>query len=139
MTQKDAVFSAIVHVLKTANVNFQSSVTDVSDLLTKDLRSGISEILSRQFLAKEIDLSEEANSKLTDSVQLKNYVSGLISNWVRKDPRLNGGKTSSSSTRKSSSVDPQLKALKQLHSAQTDQAKRQEIQSFIDKRVAELN
>jgi hypothetical protein len=37
------------------------------------------------------------------------------------------------------SSDPQLKAMRHLLNVQTDAGKRNEIQSFIDKRVQELN
>lgn len=134
MTQKDAVFSVVTSVIDDAGFNFGVSVDDASSLLTKALRAQVNTELVRMFENSEIDLSEEARSKLNDAASLRSYVSGLVSNWLRKDSRLNGGAT----VGKTVSTDPQLKALRKLQSSQTDPARRLEIQNFIDKRTAEL-
>ena len=135
MTQKDAVFSVVTSVIEDAGFNFEVGKDDASSLLTKTLRTQINSELVRMFDNSEVDLSDEARSKLNDAASLRSYVSGLVSNWLRKDARLNGGTT----TGKSISVDPQLRALRKLQSSQTDPSRRLEIQKFIDKRTAELS
>lgn len=141
MTQKDAVFSAVASVLVGSGINFISGSTDANDLLNKDLRSKVNSILIQQFLNNEIELSAEAKTRLADLSKLKAYVSGLVSNWLRKDNRLNAGVAPMKvkSVVKRTSADPQLKAMRHLLTVQTDPNKRNEIQSFIDKRVQELN
>jgi hypothetical protein len=67
-------------------------------------------------------------------------VSGLQSNWLRKDKRLNGGVKYQAQNPGSrvGSTDPQVKALRALIKTQSDEIKIAEIQSFIDKRLAEI-
>lgn len=145
MTQKDAVLSAISTVLANNNIKFQPNVTNVASVLTRELRSQINTLLTVEFSNGSVDMSDDAKSKLNDVAELRAYISGLVSNWVRKDPRLNGGAviatTSSSTTTVSKSLrnDPQLQALRKLQSAQVETSKQVEIQGFIDKRIAELS
>lgn len=144
MTQKDAVFSAISQILATNNISFQPSSTNVASLLTRELRAQINAVLVANFNAGSIELSDDAKNKLQDVAELRAYISGLVSNWVRKDPRLNGGTvlaTSTSTTTTSSKnikSDPQLQALRALHKSQLDTTKQLEIQAHIDRRIAEL-
>ena len=144
MTQKDAVFSAVSQVLSSNNITFTANSTNASAVLNRELRLQINGVLVQQFLAGSVELSEDAKNKLNDESELRAYISGLVSNWLRKDPRLNGGTvlatTSSKSTlTKSIKSDPQLQALRKLHSAQVEPAKRLEIQAHIDRRIAELS
>jgi hypothetical protein len=134
MTQKDAVFSVITSVLADAGISFNMGNTDVGAVLTKELRAKVNGSLCQMILNGDVEFSKYSEGSVSMS-ELRTYVSGLISNWVRKDPRLNGGATTASRT----SLDPQLKALKKLQSTQTDPSRRLEIQNFIDKRVAELS
>ena len=89
----------------------------------------------------------ELDTSFDSQAALKTYTGGLVSNWLRKDARLNGGIKAAPSKRnnvvskssvKSRDKDLQLKALKALLSQTTDNEKRLEIQSFIDARVNEL-
>lgn len=126
MKQKDAVYQAVMNVVG----DFEGACQP-----TKDQRASINLILFEGFRAGKIELDRE----YTDS-ELKAYVSGLQSNWLRKDPRLNGGvkyeaKNPGSRT---GSTDPQVKAMRILLSTKTDPTERAEIQAFIDKRLAEL-
>jgi hypothetical protein len=71
---------------------------------------------------------------------LKSYVSGLQSNWLRKDKRLNGGVqyVAKNPGSRTGSTDAQVKAMRVLLATKVDPADRAEIQSFIDKRLAEI-
>lgn len=141
MTQKDAVFNAVTSVLANNNITFASG-SNVADLLTRELRSQINTQLMSDFQAGNVALAADSQSKLTNTVELRNYVSGLVSNWVRKDPRLNGGTvvaTTSSSSTKSLNSDPKLRALRKLHATQTDLNRKAEIQGYIDARLEELS
>lgn len=133
VTQKDAVFSAISSVLKDAGLSFTPGVTNANAILTKDLRYKVNEILIGQFLNKEIDMTDDVLERMNKLDDLKIYVSSLVSNWLRKDNRLN---TNISSNKTNN--DPQIKAMRHLMNAQQDEKKRAEIQSFIDKRIKEL-
>lgn len=133
-SQKEAVFSAITSVLSESGLEF-SEGTDVGTIMTRELRAQVNDILFAGFRGATIELDKEYSD--TD---LKAYVSGLQSNWIRKDKRLNGGiaympKNPGSRTGQG---DAQLKALRALVKTQVDPSKIAEIQSYIDKRVSEL-
>lgn len=145
MTQKDAVFTAVSDTLVSNGISFQSNSVNAANLLTRELRAQINARLVTEFVNGGVELSDDAKDKLTDKAVLRAYISGLVSNWVRKDPRLNGGTvlatTSSTSTvsNKSLKSDPQLQALRKLYTTQVEPTKRQEIQAHIDRRIAELS
>ena len=126
LNQKEAVFQAVTNVVG----EFEGACTP-----TKDQRSMVNQILFEGFRNETIELDRT----FTDS-ELKAYVSGLQSNWLRKDPRLNGGvkyqpKNPGS---RAGQGDAQLKAMRVLLSTVTDAADKAEIQSAIDARVAQL-
>lgn len=140
MKQREAVYNAITSVFTESNVHFEDGM-DASALLTDDLRKNVHSILTEGFSSGTIDMEKTISnrSKLEDTKKMSAYVSGLISNWVRKDKRLNGG-VSYVAKNPGSRVgqgDEQLKTLRALHRqfAGTDETKAAEIQRFIDARV----
>jgi hypothetical protein len=135
-SQRAAVFAAISATLEAHNIEFTQGM-DVKSVLTKEMKSEVNDSLCKGFRDGSIELSTEYP---TDA-ELRSYTSGLISNWLRKDPELNGGikyvpKNPGSRT---GSTDPQMKALKILLSQTADADDKAEIQSFIDVRATELN
>jgi hypothetical protein len=81
-----------------------------------------------------------SHSKNPTDEQLLKYIPGLVNNWVRKDPRLNGGtkyQTKKPGSR-SGSGDESIKAMRTLLSMTNDPSAKQAIQAEIDKRVATL-
>lgn len=129
MSQKEAVFSAVTNVC---------GETDGAYSPTKDERASVNQILFEGFRNGTIEYKGDV-SALSDS-DLKGYVSGLQSNWLRKDKRLNGNVqyVAKNPGSRAGSTDPQIKAMRVLLSTQEDPAKRAEIQAFIDKRLAEI-
>ena len=136
MTQKDAVFSAVTSVLSEKGIQVAEG-SDFSEHLNKEYRSLVTNILVEGFKSGSIELDKEYE---TDS-QLRTYVSGLVSNWLRKDKRLNGNTkyVAKKPGSRIGSSDPQLKALRQLLTTKTEESEKEEIQKFIDSRVSELN
>jgi hypothetical protein len=131
-SQREAVFSTIVSVLADHGVSFQEG-TNVQPHMTKEVRAEVSAILVDGFSNGTIELA----TPYADSAKLKAYTSGLISNWVRKDSRLNGNTKYSAKnpgSRRGSS-DPQMKALKALFSQATTDEDKEEIQGYIDERL----
>jgi|ERR1019366_3501639 hypothetical protein len=135
MTQEEAVFQAIINVVGEQEGAYAP---------TKEERSQITEILVEGFKAGKIALKETpANAdKLADDAKLRSYCSGLQSNWIRKDPRLNGGVkyVAKNPGSRAGSTDPQIKAMRTLLQTRTDLSSddRAEIQTMIDSRVAEI-
>lgn len=134
-SQKEATFAAIVAVC--ANHGYTVTPTEsVAEFMTKERRSEVNDILCQGFKEGHIQLDRTYD---TDEA-MRSYVSGLISNWIRKDSRLNGGGKyvpKNPGTRTGSS-DPQLKSLRALLSNVTTDDERVEIQSYIDARLAEI-
>lgn len=128
MTQKEAVFQAICNVTGFTG----DGVLEIS----KEQRGQVNAILFEGFRSGHIELDKE----YSDS-DLKSYVSGLQSNWIRKDKRLNGGVqyTAKNPGSRAGSTDPQLKAMKALLSTLTEPADREEVQKHIDAKIAEIN
>jgi hypothetical protein len=126
MTQKEAVFQAISNV---------TGHTEGKLEISKEQRAQVNMILFDGFRAGNIELDRE----YTDS-DLKGYVSGLQSNWIRKDKRLNGGVayTAKNPGSRAGSADPALKALRALYSTLTTDTDRAEVQMYIDARIAEI-
>ena len=127
MNQKEAVFQAVV------NVTGHSGDGAVN--ITPEQRKQVNHILFVGFRNGHIQLDREF-----DDAALKAYVSGLQSNWLRKDKRLNGGikyEAKNPGSRQGSG-DSQLKALKALLSTVATEEEKEEIQGYIDARMTEL-
>jgi hypothetical protein len=80
------------------------------------------------------------NREFTDA-ELKTYISGLTSNWVRKDKRLNGDVAyiAKAPGSRAGSGDLQLKAMRTLQSQLTNPSDKAEVQAHIDARVKEIS
>lgn len=126
LSQKEAVFTAVKSVCGDRETYTPS----------KEERAQIGAILFESFRSGKIELTRE----YTDS-ELKEYISGLQSNWLRKDKRLNGGVqyVAKNPGSRAGSGDASLKAMRALMSTVTSESDKAEIQAHIDARVAELN
>jgi hypothetical protein len=133
-SQKEAVYNAITSVLAENSVEF-SEGTDVSTLMNREIRSSVNQVLFEGFRSDSIELDRT----FTD-VELKAYVSGLQSNWIRKDKRLNGNTQyiAKNPGSRAGSGDAQLKAMRALLSTLTETSDKAEVQSHIDARVLEI-
>lgn len=127
VSQKEAVFQAMINVM---------GEQDGVYVPTKEQRAQVNLILFEGFKAGTIEI--EGTKSDSD---LKGYVSGLQSNWLRKDKRLNGGVqyTAKNPGSRAGSADPQLKAMRALITTLTTDEEKAEVQAYIDARVAELN
>jgi len=130
MNQKEATFQAVISVIPHENERGACAPSN-------DQKGMICQILFEGFKSNRIELTQEYSDK-----ELKSYVGGLVSNWLRKDKRLNGGisyVTKNPGSRVGSS-DPSLKAMRALlNSPLLTSEDKVEIQGHIDSRVAELN
>lgn len=134
VTQKEAVYVAITSVLNESGIHFEEGM-DVSSVLTKEHRATVNMVLFEGFKNGGIQLD-----KSFSDAELKSYVSGLQSNWIRKDSRLNGNTKYEAKNpgSRAGSTDPQIKAMKLLLSTLTDASERAEVESEIAKRQAEI-
>lgn len=127
MSQKEAVFSAVINVCGLIEGQYSP---------TKEQRAQINAILFEGFKSDKIELSKEY-----DDAGLKAYVSGVQSNWLRKDKRLNGNVSyvAKNPGSRHGSSDPQLKALRALLNTMTTEEEKSEVQGYIDARITEIN
>jgi hypothetical protein len=135
VTQKEAVYVAITSVLAEHNITFEEGM-DVGPIMTKELRAIVNTILFQGFRNNQIQLEREFNDS-----DLKAYVSGLQSNWIRKDSRLNGNTKYQAKNPGSRQgvTDPQIKAMRALLTTLTKPEDKAEVEAEIAKRQAELN
>lgn len=127
MNQKEATYQAICNVT--------GHTGEGQLVISKEQRAQVNMILFQGFRDGKIQLDREFND-----AELKSYVSGLQSNWIRKDNRLNGGVkyVAKNPGSRAGSGDPQLKAMRTLLSTLTTDADKQEVQGYIDARIAEI-
>jgi hypothetical protein len=127
MNQKEAVFQAVVNVT--------GFTGDGAVEISKEQRASVSAILIEGFRSGAIELQREFDDK-----ELKSYVSGLLSNWLRKDTRLNGGSKYEAKNpgSRAGSGDAALTAMRALLTTLTDPNDKAEVQAHIDARMAEL-
>lgn len=133
MKQRESVFNAVCDV--TGESSFSQAVE-----LNSDQRKEVISMITAQIMNNEVDFSEAAYEKYDTEQKKRGYVSGLVSNWLRKDKRLNGNTTYEPANpgSRTGQGDPQLRELRKLlklHKGTNDEAK---IQSFIDARVATI-
>jgi hypothetical protein len=129
ISQKEAVFNAVVEVL--------GDFSGVAELSTEQRKEVINSLMSG-FASGTVELSAEASAKYDTEAKLKSYTQGLVSNWLRKDPRLNGGskyQTKNPGSR-AGSGDETVKALRVLRSTLTDADAIAEVDSEIATRIA---
>lgn len=136
MSQRAAVFAAICSV--TGQESFDTQV-----VLSDEQRGAVMDILCEGFKSKSIELADtESNrEKLASNSELRKYVSGLVSNWLRKDENLNGGVkyTPKNPGSRAGQGDEQIKNLKALRATfHSDPAKQALIDKAIEKRQNEI-
>jgi hypothetical protein len=127
MNQREGVFAAVSEVV--------GEVTGKVEL-TDPQKDQVYAILTRMFQANEI----EYKGGCPDSTKLKKYIPGLVNNWLRKDPALNGNTkyVAKKPGSRAGSGDEQLKAMRGLLAMTTDPEARKQIEAEITARVAEL-
>ena len=139
--QREAVYAATHSVLSDAGIDFEDG-NNISDVMTQDLRGKVHAIVCESFRQGEVSFKEtSANTeKMENDTKLKSYVSGLISNWFRKDKRFNGNTVYQPKNpgSRAGQGDATLKALRGLHKqfSGVDDDKAALIQTQINERLS---
>lgn len=132
MKQREAVYQATLNVMGEQDGKYEP---------TKDERASIIDIVTQGIMSGDVDFSESAHTKYPTEEKVRGYVSGMVSNWLRKDENLNGGvkyqpKNPGS---RAGSGDPEVKNLKLLiKSGRLDDKQTAIAQARIDERVAQI-
>ena len=130
INQKTAVFNATCSVLE--QESFDGAVE-----LSKEERASVIAIVAEGFAAHEVELSDGARTKYNTDAKLKTYTNGLVSNWVRKDKRLNGDvqHVIKNPGSRAGSGDAVIRELKKLKSTFTEQNQIDAVDTEIEKRM----
>lgn len=128
--QKEAVFNAVVSVKGTSD--FGGAVS-----LSKEERSQVTAMIVAGIKDGSVVYGD---GDVSNDAEIGKYVPGLVSNWLRKDRRLNGdvAYVAKHPGTRTGSGDEALKAMRALLTATTDEENRAEIQAAIDTRLGEL-
>ncbi len=129
--QKSAVYNTVKSVLAEHGFKFEDGMKVE---LSKDQREQCVSMLVHGFETGSIELKSEQEN-------LKSYCGGLLSNWLRKDKRFNGGtqyKPENPGVR-TGMQDPQVKNLRILLSTLPEgSAEYEAVEAKITERVAEI-
>ena len=139
MNQRQATVSAILSFIGNFELN---GPVNALDIITDKQREQVVETICEGFLEGRVDMSAEGKAKyFGDPKELKKYVVGLVNNWLRKAPELNGGKAYEPKNpgSRTGSGDRVLKALKELMRTTDDAEAKAEIQAAIDERIKEIS
>lgn len=134
LNQKEAVYESLKSIIGDT-VEFQAGV-DVNRYINAEQRKSTVDLLVQGFENGDITLfTEFANEQA-----LRTYCTGLLSNWLRKDTRLNGGGkyVAKHPGRGRAPADAQIKALQALMAQVRDPSDKKEIQQYIDARKSEI-
>ena len=129
MNQKEAVFQAIVNI---------TGHSEGKCTLSTEHRTQVRMVILEGFKNDLIELDRAPYD--TDS-EWSGYISGLVSNWLRKDKRLNGGDKyvpKNPGSRSGVSSDPQLKELMKCYQVADTEELKNEVMEYINLRKAEL-
>ena len=131
LSQKEAVYKAVKSVFAEHEVDHEDFTKAE---LSKDMREQVISIVTTGFERGEVELKSGQDN-------IKSYTSGLVSNWLRKDKRLNGNtvyKPSNPGSR-TGQQDPMVKNLRILLSTLPEGSEAYEAtKSRIETRVAEI-
>lgn len=136
ISQKQAVTNAVLSMFPDYELNGE---VVLADILTKESKAELRKILFAGFRSNKISFQGES-SQLNNDEYLSKYVSGLLDNWIRKNPEFNSGskyETKNPGSR-TGSQDEQVKAMRQLLKTVSDPTIKAEIQSAINERISEI-
>ncbi len=138
MTQKEAVFSATMSVLKESKIVFDRPIGEIVKT-HKEVRENVVNTVLEGFKSGTVELKTEYSE-----ADLKSYTSSLVNNWFRKDVRLNGGAKYEAKNpgSRAGAGDKMLKNLKALRAAKSaagaDATVIAQIDAAIETRQGEL-
>jgi hypothetical protein len=136
-SQKEVVYSAISAFMHESGRQWDDG--DKVDLSPED-RKTITTMIVAAIDVGEMEFSAEARAKHNTPEKVRNYSTGLLSNWLRKDPRLNGGEKHSIKNPGSrvGQDDNVVKALRQLRKELTVPKEIAAVDSEIELRLTQL-
>lgn len=91
LTQREAVYKSVCNLIRNKGLKVKKK-QPVKEVLDSEHLQVLYKDIARGFKAGKIALKENSSNKkkLEDPKQLQNYIIGLVSNWFKRDERLNG-------------------------------------------------
>ena len=131
LSQKEAVYNAVKQVCSENGKSFEDGQKHD---LSKSEREQVVSIVMAGFENNEVELKSEQEN-------LKSYTGGLVSNWLRKDKRLNGGTTyvPTNPGSRTGQSDDQVKNMRILLGTLPEGSEEfTQVESAIETRIAEI-
>jgi len=134
INQKSAVYVAVCNVLAERGIGFDDGM-NAKELLGTDGVKQVKEIVCLGLIQGEVEMTTDSRVKYSTPEAMKEYTSGLVSNHLRKDTRLNGGEkyVPANPGSRTGSSDEVIKELKKLRAVQADNA---DAVAMIDEAIA---
>lgn len=138
-SQREATYNAIVTVLSTNNVSFTEG-DDVKNVLTASMKKEVRKMLVSGFNDNTIATGDSFNNKFSSDTELNKYCSGLISNWIKKDTRLNGNSKYQVINKgiRAGHGDSQVKELRKLLKVTSGTDAEQDVAAALNARIAQV-
>ncbi len=135
INQKQAVINAVLSLLP--NYEMGGEVI-LSDVLNDGLKTECRALLFEGFRTGNIQFKETFQKKVDIDAELKKYVSGLLNNWIRKNPEFNAGNSyvAKNPGSRAGSGDESVREMRKLFRTTADLEAKAEIQEAIDARIA---
>lgn len=136
VNQRQATYNAI-----TSAIGSFEDGTNVKEFLTPEIKKEAKNTLFAGFRSGLISYSAEFGStKLNNDVELNKYCIGLISNWTKKDPRLNGDVKYAAKNpgSRAGQTDEQVKELRKLLKQVSGTPVESEVKKALDARVSQI-
>lgn len=131
ISQKESVVKEVKSILGSS---FDAS-TPAREQLSDDQLKTVKANIVAGIIAGEVDFKKDT----TDEKEITRYVSGMVSNHLRKAKELNGGQTYSPQSTGRGSRDPQISELNKLLKTYTEGSEEyNQIVTAIESRKAEL-
>jgi hypothetical protein len=138
--QREATYNAVKSTFESNGVAFEDFM-DTKGFLTPEMKKEIKTLLFEGFRSGSISYTEKfANTKLNSDKELNKYCGGLVSNWTKKDKRLNGNikyEIQNPGSR-AGHGDDQVKAMRNLKKTTNDPTVLAEIDKALEERIAEV-
>jgi hypothetical protein len=137
LSQKEAVYRAVMAFLTEHGRSLESG--DAVSLSTDDRKTVVAMIVG-SIQAGDVNMSEEAAKTYDTPEKISTYTVGLLSNWLRKDSRLNGGTkhTIKNPGARAGQDDEVVKKLKALRKIVTRYSDIQKVDAEISLRLKEI-
>ena len=140
INQKEGVYQVVKSVVSENGLTHEVG-QNAKEILGKVGVKKVHELVCGLIMSREIDMTEEGRAKYQTEKDMLGYARGLVTNWLNKDTRLNGGEkyvTKNPGSREGAS-DEVLKELKKLRAMKEGDADALEmIDAAIESRKTEI-